>query len=650
MTGIACEFFNKIIPFSVFEFGNTNLYNGAMAKIDVLPEEISSKIAAGEVIDSPSSVVRELIDNSIDAESTKITVNVIEGGKKLIEVVDDGIGMDKEDIEKSYIRHATSKIKSIDDLYKITTMGFRGEALTSIAEVSELEIISRTENQVEGHKITVKGGKLIESAPTSSIKGTIVRVKDLFFNMPARRNFLKSDLTEYKSIFDIFIKKAIVFPEITFELIKDLKTDIILPKVNTLHDRIISIYPELRSLNHKVHEDPNMKIEIFFSKPTISRPTRSLQQVFVNRRFVEAKGLLGAFSKAYANYLPRGSYPIVFCFITIDPSLIDVNIHPAKKEVKFRNEGKIFHYIVELISNGLKETDQVIEINESELMLNPIEKNIKRSIETFLQNQNKLKFTETPPPYDKTEETKFDEPKNYKFTYGIDEIPTSIHPSTEETFEINKQTQEYQSEHISQIREEKAKEFEIRFVGSIFSTYLIFEIAKENKIMVIDQHALHERIIYSQKYKELTTKGNLEKQNLLIPHRFKISKDYRDTLEENIKIFEKLGFSMNINDDSVEVLSIPLFFSTEIDIENTLMELCEKIKEDESINIENILEKLASVSCKSAIKGGTQLTSLEAYKLLEDALSIDDRYTCPHGRPTMIYIEKSTLESMFMRR
>lgn len=622
------------------------LYNDTtMSKIVILPDEVSKKIAAGEVIESPSSVVRELIDNSIDAGSTKITVSIIEGGKKLIEVIDDGEGMSKEDLEKSYLRHATSKIKSVDDLYRITTMGFRGEALASIAEVSELEIISRPKNQIEGHKIIVRGGKLIQSIPTSSPEGTIVRVRDLFFNLPVRRNFLKSDITEYKYILDVFVKKAIAFPEITFELIKDLKTDILLPKSNSLYERIISIYPEIKSLNHKVYEDQDMKIEIFFSKPSVTRPTRNLQQIFVNRRFVESKSLLNAFSKAYENYTSKGSYPIVFCFITINPSLVDVNIHPAKKEIKFKNEGKIYHQIIELITSGLKETDQVIEINESELTLNPIEKSIKKSIETFLQSKanNTIHQQEIYKTFLETSKPQEEQPKflsNYKKLEEANFIESNY---------LNK-TQSPPAQFVQNEEQEKTELKKYKFIGSIFNTYLIFEVEGEDKILLIDQHALHEKIIYSQKYKELTTRGYITKQNLLMPHKFKISKDYLEMIKENLETFDKLGFSIKIDEDNIEVTSIPSFFNIGIDIESGIIEICEKIKEEKSSNLETVLEKLASIACKSAVKGNTSMTPFEAYKLLEEALREEYRYTCPHGRPTMLYIEKNTLESLFMRR
>ncbi len=617
----------------------------SMSKIIILPEEVSKKIAAGEVIESPSSVVRELIDNSIDAGSKKIIVSIIEGGKKLIEVIDDGEGMSKEDLDKSYLRHATSKIKSVDDLHKITTMGFRGEALASIAEVSELEIISRPENQIEGHKIVVRGGKLIQSTATSSPKGTIVRVRDIFFNLPVRKNFLKSDATEYKYILDVFIKKAIAFPEITFELVKDLKTDILLPKSESLYERIISIYPEIKSLNHKVYEDQDMKIEIFFSKPSVTRPTRNLQQVFVNRRFVEAKSLLNAFSKAYENHTPKGSYPIVFCFITINPLLIDVNIHPAKKEIKFKNEGKVYHQIIELITSGLKETDQVVEINEFELTFNPIEKSIKKSIETFLQSKTN-QITRHQEPY-KT----FVEPNKYqeehKTLLNHREIEEKV--SLTETIYLSKfkipETQPSQN-----VEQEKPELKKYKFIGSVFNTYLIFEVEGEDKILLIDQHALHEKIIYSSKYKELTTRGYITKQNLLIPHKFKISKDYLEIIKENLETFDKLGFSIKIDEGNIEVMSLPSFFNIGVDIEGGIIEICEKLKEENSSNLEMILEKLASISCKSAIKGNTPISSNEAYKLLEEALEEEYRYTCPHGRPTMLYIEKNTIESMFMRR
>lgn len=605
-----------------------------MGKIEILPEEVVAKISAGEVIDAPYSVVRELIDNSIDAKSTKIIVNIVEGGKKLIEVIDDGEGIEKDDLEKCYLRHSTSKIKTIEDIYRILTMGFRGEALASIAEVSELEIISKPKHQEEGYKLLVKGGKLVSITPHPSQDGTTVKIKNLFFNLPARRNFLKSETTEFRSILDVFTKKAIPFPEIHFELSHNLKRELILPRTNSLLERIKTIYPEIKDLNYIKKTYDEMEIELFFSKPSVNRPTRNFQQLFVNKRFVESKTFFTSISNAYSNLLPKGSFPIVFCFISIDPSLIDVNIHPAKKEIKFRNEGKLFHYIIQTVKEGLSQFDQILNIEETDFKFTEFEKEIKESIESFLT---------------KTKEKQYSQPKaSYPLQPTIQTQP-SKNQTTKSPYQSVTQNQQIYGFSYSITQEPKLDQT-LRFVGVIFQTYIIFEDTQNQRLLVIDQHALHEKLLYSKLYSEVVEKKSLIKQKLISPIKLNFSKDHILILQENFEILDKLGFEFSVEDDGITILSLPSFFGKEIDPRESLIEICDKIKEGLTPTFENIIEIIATISCRSAIKGGYNITSYEAYKLIDEAKKINDSFVCPHGRPSMIYIDKKTLESIFLRK
>lgn len=605
-----------------------------MGKIQLLDENVISKISAGEVIDGPYSVVRELIDNSIDAKSTKIIVNIIEGGKKLIEVIDNGEGMDKEDLEKCYLRHSTSKIRTIEDLYKITSMGFRGEALASISEVSEVEIISKPVNQEEGYKITINGGKFISLTPHPSQDGTIVRVKNLFFNLPVRKNFLRSETTEFRNIFDVVIKKSIPFPEIHFEIIHNLKKEIILPKTNSLLERIKNIFPEIKELNYIRKTYDEMEIEIFFSKPSINRPTRNLQQLFVNKRYVESKTFLTAVSNAYSNLVPKGSYPIVFCFITIDPSLIDVNIHPAKKEIKFKNEGKLFHYIIQSIKEGIETTSQIITLEEDNLKFNEFEKQIKRSIEEFLTKKREV--VEKPQHYKAFHQLPLQNPKT---NYVDKTLSQKYSPQNN-----------YQQSNTNQNLTPLEKVNKWNFIGTIFNTYLLFENSEEEKVLIIDQHAIHEKLIYSKLYKEILENRNLQKQILLSPPQIELSKDFQTIIKDNYTLFNQLGFEIELNENKITVKAIPTFFGKDIPIEDSIIEICEKIKEGIEPSIENILEIVATISCRKAIKAGEKITPFEAFSLLEESLNSKDSFACPHGRPSMIILDKKTLESLFLRR
>ncbi|MEN2998887.1 MAG: DNA mismatch repair endonuclease MutL [Brevinematia bacterium] len=596
-----------------------------MGKIEILKEEVVAKISAGEIIDAPYSVVRELIDNSIDANSSRISVNLIDGGKKLIEVIDDGEGMDKEDLEKCYLRHSTSKIRTIEDLYSIKTMGFRGEALASIAEVSELEIVSKPKHQSEGYKLLIKGGKLVSITPHPSPDGTAVKVKNIFFNLPVRRNFLKSETTEFRNILDVFVKKSIPFPEICFELSHNLKRELFLPKTESIGERIKAVYPEIKELNYSKKKFDEMEIEIFFSKPSVFRPTRNLQQLFVNRRFVESKTFFTAISNAYSNLVPKGNFPIVFCFVSVDPSLIDVNIHPAKKEVKFKNEGKVFHYIIKLIREGISKFDQVLDIDETSFEFTKFETDLKRSIESFLAKEKEVI------------------PRSYTVRKPQS---TSLHiQSKTQTQTLLNHFPKAERRELRPIFEEKTN---IKFVGEVFHTYLIFEDQDNQKLIIIDKHAVQERIIFSKLYENLLNGKELPKQLLLSPTKVELSREYSSIILENKEVFSKLGFDVEVYESEVNILAIPSFFKAEGNPENIILEICEKIKEGMEPTPENILSVLSTISCKSAIKSGETITSSEAYKLLEDA-TINNAFVCPHGRPSLVYVDREKLEEVFLR-
>lgn len=604
-----------------------------MGKIRILSEEVVAKISAGEIIDAPYSVVRELMDNSIDASGTRIVVNVVEGGKKLIEVIDDGEGMDREDIEKCYLRHSTSKIWSVEDIYRVTTMGFRGEALGSIAEVSELEIISKRAEQEEGYKLNVRGGRMVSLLPYPSPNGTTVRVKNLFFNLPPRRNFLKSETVEFRSVLDTFIKKAIPFPEIHFELLHNSRMELLLPRVSSVIDRIKSVYPDIRELNHNRKELEGIKVEVFFSKPSVNRPTRNLQQLFVNRRFVESRTFLNAVSQAYSNLVPKGNFPIVFCFITVDPSMVDVNIHPAKKEVKFRNEGKVFHIVVEAIREGLAKTEQVLSIEDIDTKFSRFEIEIKKSIESFLVGRKE----------DLQEKAK---ERAKSSSEAMSQTLSTLSQDSKLSISSGSEVKESAQRVIGSRTEGRLN---LRFLGTVFQTYLIFEDIYNQRLLLVDYHAVHERIIFSTLYREVSRGKPLAKQLLLVPVEVELSVELASVLREKIEVFDRLGFSVEISGRKAVISSVPSIFGKGMDAEAGVLEVCEKIISGMEVNVENILKVFSSISCRSAIKSGDNITPSEAYELVERAFDMEEGFVCPHGRPSMMYIDKKTLDSMFSR-
>ncbi len=624
-----------------------------MSKINILPDNVVSKIAAGEVVENPSSVVRELIDNSIDAGSNNIFVNVISGGKELIEVIDDGEGMDKDDLEKCYLRHTTSKIKDENDIYRIRSLGFRGEALASIAEVSELEIISKYLSSEDAYKLLVVGGVKKSLEPTAWHSGTKVRVKRLFFNLPARRSFLKSETTEFKNIYEVFVKKSLPFPNISFELRKDNKKYLALARTSNYETRIIDIFPEINDLMEITQSFDDFTLSIFHSKPSVNRPNRHMQFFFVNKRCVENKSFMMAVSRAYGSLVPKGSYPIVFCFLEIDPSLVDVNIHPAKTEVKFKNEGKIFYAISSLIEKNLRTIDQIPDIHEID-RFNPLEKEIKKSIENFLISKSKdVNYPKTIP---NSSPSLYPDKQEGNVTYEKTPLERSINitRNSVSNYSISNYTEHGIENQVKRDNVVLSKNFlklaeKYRFVGVVLGTYAIFEVIGEDKLLIMDQHAAHERIIFSRIYKKFNSTDKLESQLLLQSLEFEVSLAISETITNNLEIFEKLGFRLEILGNKVTIYGYPRFFDVSIDIKEAIIEISEKISQAKETP-EKIVNAMEVISCREAVKANDKLSIAEYYQILEELQNIDEKYACPHGRPTMVYLSKDYLEKIFLRK
>ena len=556
--------------------------------IKILEEALINKIAAGEVIERPASVIKELIENSIDAGADEIIIKILKSGKKQIIVKDNGSGMDPDDAQLSIVRHATSKLLSDEDLFNINTLGFRGEALASIAAVSNFILTSKTKEDLTGIKIEVEGGNIRNLSQVGISEGTTIEINDLFFNMPARKQFLKEDSTELNHIIDIINRYALINPQISFKLIHNDNELINAPKTNNWLDKIISIYGKeiVKDLIEISYED-SVKIKGFISKPILTKKDKDFQSIYVNGRYVKDKIISDAVHSAYHTLLNVHRFPVFIINLEINPKEIDVNVHPTKALIKIKAEDLI--------------QDQVYSAIRDTLMNN-----------NLIQN--------------------------------ISEIRTSqLHSTQERKYEISSGTQTI----LEPIRLEEKKE-EIKFsklpkmkiLGQIYKTYILAE--GENGLLIIDQHAAQERVMYE---KFMQQEYQIKSQNLITPNIIELPLIKYNLLKNNLDKLKDIGFELEeYGQNSFILRSIPIFFDLKLGKE-ILLELLDEISKYDEIKEEKIIRS----SCRAAIKAGENLNIFQMQGVLKELELTEQPYNCPHGRPTIINISIQELEKKFKR-
>ncbi|MBC7087292.1 MAG: DNA mismatch repair endonuclease MutL [Tissierellales bacterium] len=618
-----------------------------MARINLLDDNTIMKIAAGEVIERPASIVKELIENSIDANARRITIEIRDGGTSFIRVTDDGEGMDKDDLELAFKRHATSKLRTIDDLYKIVSMGFRGEALSSIIAVAEVEVISKTANNDVGNKAIFKNGNLKNIENVATTDGTTMIVKNVFENLPVRKKFLKSNATEERYIVDIVTKLALGNPQISFKLIKDGK---LVLNTNGTSDEINIIYQLLgkeisKGMNFLKFEEEDFKFRGYFSNNNIYRSNKSYQYLYVNNRYVYDYKLTKVIEEQYTSILPINKHPIFILYIDIDPSLIDVNIHPTKQEIKFVEENKVYS----LISNHLR-----ININKIINIPNPnnvVDKKPDNSKYPYIWEINKNNNTEK-------RENDFQVNENSLFDFidytTKDFKQNLINPTNNKEYDstfLNKNdsfkasTDEKYYENDNKILSEFNN---LKYIGIAFNTYIFFEDSLSETIYIIDQHASHERIMYEKLLNQYKNES-ITIQNLLVPQIIELSPSEYLKAVTNIDQFNNIGFSVEVFDEkSVILRGIPLVFGNP-NGEGLFLDILDIIEEKEPDVYSTNIEKIMKIACTSAVKAGDNLKKIEVDSLIRELGKCDNPYTCPHGRPTVIKFYKKDLEKKFLR-
>lgn len=662
-----------------------------MRKINLLDLETTNKIAAGEVIERPFSVVKELVENSIDANAKNITIEIEDGGQRLIKIIDDGEGIYPIDIKNAFLPHATSKINSIEDIYKISTMGFRGEALASISSVSKTKLKSRVASYNFGKEIYIEGGKIEYLKDTGCNVGTTIEVSDLFYNVPARLKFLKSTRSDSTAISDIVNRFILAHPDISFNLINKGKQSIKSYGTGNLKDSIRCVYNKTISenlINFESHKDI-ISVYGFIGKPEISRKSRTNQSIFVNKRYVKSKFITAAVENAFKSFLTVNSYPFFVIFIDIFPEYIDVNVHPTKSEVKFKDERAMFKAIFDAVHEAIKEelkesftnffNKEDINIYDSEKSMGetikaekeevqiPIDLNNNNKIHIFGNNINSsIKTNNIEPAKDENIEGK-----------NIFEINNNSSISKQDEVYYNKNNAEYLNSNNNKeessskqdnknpntlyinendttsssinIKENNPTNFyiDMKIIGQFNNTYILIE--KDKELYIIDQHAAHEKVLF-EKFKSEIEKGYVISQILLSPVVIELSEDEFNIYEENKYIFKNSGFSVEtFGEYTINIKEVPLILGKP-NVENLFMDILYNLKNMKSKETSTIkYNAIATLACKSAVKANDNLKDEEIKKLIEDMLILDNPYTCPHGRPTMIKFTLKDLEKKFKR-
>ncbi|MBU3142031.1 DNA mismatch repair endonuclease MutL [Clostridium sp. CF012] len=625
-------------------------------RINILEVETSNKIAAGEVVERPSSVVKELVENSIDAGAKNIIVEIFEGGQKNIKIIDDGAGIHIDDIEKAFLPHATSKIKYVEDIYNIHTLGFRGEALASIASVSRTTLNSRTKESTVGKEISQSSGDILYVKEIGCNIGTTIEVKDLFFNVPARQKFLKTPQREAALISDILGRLALANNEISFKLMNNGKKGIATYSSTNLCDTIRYIYGKEVVDNITSFEKFNdiMSVHGYIGNAEISRGSRNRQSVFVNKRYVKSSLITAAVEQAFKSFLTINKFPFFIIFLDIFPEYIDINVHPQKTEIKFQEDKAVFKIVFDAvhtaIADSLRGNFTIAEEENENYVEKEVEKNTLRS---QIYDFNRIVIDER----DKQEiEKQVQIPLDFNYKTVNNEWDNSHSVTTnglanedaceniKENYGINYDTHKVPS--VNEIPE-ISKFPELRIIGQFNKTYIIGE--AYNELYLIDQHAAHEKVLF-EKYKIDIMKTEVVSQILLTPTVIELSQDDYAHYIENEAVFKNSGFDIiEFGENTISIKEVPIILGIP-DIKNLFNEILDNLKNmGTGKTVEIKYNRIASMACKAAVKANNQLSELETNKLINDLRYIDEPFTCPHGRPTIVKITLNELEKKFKR-
>lgn len=653
-----------------------------MGSIVLLDDATINKIAAGEVVDRPSSIVKELIENSIDAGATKVIIEIKNGGISYIKITDNGCGFASDDVELAFERHATSKIRKEEDLLHIKSMGFRGEALASIAAISKVTLTSKNINESIGVRAIVEAGNILSVEKCGTPQGTIIEVRDVFYNVPARYKFLKKDFTEAGYIEDVVTRIALANPKVSFKLISNGKIILSTLGKGKINDTIYDVFGRdiYNNLIDVDYEYESMRVTGVIGQPCISRSTRSQQFTYINSRYIKDKIISSAIDRACLQKYAIGKFAFAVLNLDINPKHVDVNVHPSKLEVKFDDEGAVFEAIYHSIKNALEQ--DAIKNSPFSIIKNEVkEANYEKTPSN--QEQIKVKYDNLTGDFNvKSIVTKEPEKKEEKIfkPYVAEENQENIYKiafnsssNAEENIQTDRNTaieenleeiktevgkidsfdnilEEKESPKLENIKEVSQTKEPIyyKYVGQVFDTYIIIQIGE--KMYIIDQHAAHERLLYEQIKANYFSK-NSNSQILLLPILVELTQKEMDAVNENQEILKNVGFEFeNFGDRTIKISGVPNI-GYDLDYKGVFLDTIDEILGVNKTYRESKEDRfIATLACKAAVKGNMNLSYKEQIALLDDMVKLDNPFNCPHGRPTAFEISKYEIERRFLRK
>lgn len=655
-----------------------------MPEITVLDQNTINKIAAGEVIERPASVVKELLENAIDAQATAVTIEIKDGGCTLIRVTDNGSGIPGDQIPRAFLRHATSKIRSVEDLFTVSSLGFRGEALASIAAVAQVELISKTGDSLTGTRYQIDGGQERGQEEVGAPDGTTIIARNLFFNTPARKKFLKTPMTEASHVAALVEKIALSHPDVSIRFIQNNQNKLYTSGNHNLKDLIYTVFGrEIAANLLKVEtEADGIRTQGYIGKPVIARSNRNYENYFINGRYIKSSIIAKAIEEAYKPFMMQHKYPFTMLHFTIDPQVLDVNVHPTKMELRFSDGEKIYNGVLNAVSQALAHKELIPQISLEEKKEKKTSEEEKRPEaqpprpEPFeVRRKDHLSaaapsfrpvsvdYSQTPPPKpsqvndlmpqwlkERREAQRAAQERMEQSCSKLEEKTLTDHEKKAHTEkEPEKKTHE-QPEQMDlfdgKLLDQKARSRH-KLIGQLFDTYWMVEY--KDQLFIIDQHAAHEKVLYEKTLRTLKTRQQ-DVQMVEPPIILTLNMNEELLLKKYMKYFEDMGFQLEpFGGREYAVRGVPAnLFS--IAKRELLLEMIDGLSEDTAVhNPDMIYEKVASMSCKAAVKGRHQMSSTEANELIDQLLDLDNPYACPHGRPTIISMSRYELEKKFKR-
>lgn len=626
--------------------------------IVLLDDNTISKISAGEIIENPASVVKELLENSIDAGAKNITVEVKNSPTDFIRITDDGCGFKADEIELAFMRHSTSKLSKIEDLEELTTLGFRGEALASISSIAKIRLLTKNSEDLAGTSTKIENGKIIEQSNVGMPQGSTFYVEDIFYNTPVRKKFLRADNVEFNLIFDVIQKIALGNPQVSISYIRDGKTLLNSYKNSNYKNHILNVLGREIATNliENGFSSENYKIRAYFSNNKLFRSSRNHQYIYINGRYVTNREISREIEKVYKSLIPLNRFPVFILFIDINSSLIDVNIHPKKHEVKLSNENNLIAILCEMVEEVLYPNRSIREIeDEPKVNLNVFD------IFDDKSNDNLINFKE--PTYEPSDNyiKEFDiDSQSFHENYQPFDVYDENADNNNDIDNIEDKTEDSNYDNIPSLEQFQEDSFlndkevidsnliNTRIVGILFDTFIILENKDKDLIYLVDQHAAHERVMY-EKYKKQYLNSNINSQVLLKPEIIELNASEYMKIEKNFQLFKDLGFSIDsFGENSIILREVPMIFGFPTYV-SFIRDIIDSLDDKIYSNYQADMWKVMKKACLKAVKAGDTLSNMEVKELINSLIHCENPYTCPHGRPTIIDIKKTTIAKLFLR-